>query len=94
MYQEVNLPPLEPKTESYLSPISPNWFIRRMVQMYNSGIYFTFSVAMATKMADEIGLKYRNCHFEPNLRVFQTDFLRIRYQQKRIPKNLLIYCVP
>ena len=26
-------PPLEPKTGSCFSPISPNWFIRRMVQV-------------------------------------------------------------
>ena len=26
-------PPLEPKTESRFSPISPNWFIRRMAQV-------------------------------------------------------------
>ena len=26
-------PPLEPKTESCFSPISPNWFTRRMVQV-------------------------------------------------------------
>ena len=26
-------PPLEPKTESCFSPISPYWFIRRMVQV-------------------------------------------------------------
>ena len=52
-------------------------------------------VAMVTKMADEIGLKLRNCHFRPNLRLLETDFLRIRYQHKQIPKkNLLIYCVP
>ena len=50
-------PPLEPKTESCFSPIIPNGFIRRMVQVENSGIYFTFSVAMATKMVHIIGLK-------------------------------------
>ena len=50
-------PPLEQKTENFFSPFSPNWFIRRMVQVLNSGIYFTFSVAMVTKMADKIGLK-------------------------------------
>ena len=26
-------PPLEPKTESCFSPISPNWFMRRMVKV-------------------------------------------------------------
>ena len=50
-------PPWEPKTESCFSPISSNWFISRMVEGYNSCIYFTFSVAMVTKMAEKIGLK-------------------------------------
>ena len=36
-------PPLEPKTESCLSPILSNWFIRRIAQALNSGIYFTFT---------------------------------------------------
>ena len=44
-------------------------------------------VAMVTKMADKIGLKSRNCHFRPNLRLLETDFLRIRYQHKQIPKK-------
>ena len=44
---------------------------------------------MVTKMADKIGLKERKCHFGPNLRLLETDFLRIaRYQ-----KILLTCCV-
>ena len=43
---------------------------------------------MVTKMAKKIGLKERNCHFEPNLRLFQIDFLRIRYKHKRVQKKL------
>ena len=35
-------PPLEQNTESWFSPISPNWFNRRIVQVSNSGICFTF----------------------------------------------------
>ena len=35
-------PPLEPKTESCFSPISSNWFIRRMAQVLNSGIILPF----------------------------------------------------
>ena len=53
------------------------------------GIYFTLPVAMVTKMANKIGLKQRNCHFRPNLRLLEADFLRIRYQHKQIPKNPL-----
>ena len=29
---------------------------------------------MVTKMADEIGLKWRNCHFGQNLRLLETDY--------------------
>ena len=36
-------PPLEPKTESCFSPISSYWCIRRIAQVLNSGIYFTFT---------------------------------------------------
>ena len=50
-------PPLEPKTESYFSSISSYWFIRRMIQVYNSGIYLNLMVAMVTKMAANIDLK-------------------------------------
>ena len=44
---------------------------------------------MVTKMADKIGLKQKknNCHLEPNLRLLETDFLRIRYQHSKIPIN-------
>ena len=49
------LAPSGTKNES--CEISSNWFIRRMVQVYNSGIYFTSTVAMVTKKADKIGRK-------------------------------------
>ena len=29
---------------------------------------------MVTKMANKIGLKQRNCHFGPDLRLLETDF--------------------
>ena len=48
--------------------------------MLNFGIYLNFTIAMVTKMADKIGLKQEKCHFGPNLRLLETDFLRIRYQ--------------
>ena len=51
-------PPLEPKTEScFSSPISSDWFIKRIINMFNSDIYLTFTVAMVTKMTNKIGLK-------------------------------------
>ena len=50
-------PPLEPKTESFFSLISYYWFIRRIAQVHNSGIYFNLLVPMVTKMADNIGFK-------------------------------------
>ena len=37
-----------------LSSISSNWFIRRITQMLNSGINFSFTIAMVTKVANKI----------------------------------------
>ena len=73
-------PPLGPKNENCFSPISFDLFIRRITEVKYPSFYLTFTVAMVTKMADEIGLKYRNYHFRPNLRLLETNFLRIRYQ--------------
>ena len=42
---------------------------------------------MVTKIADKIGIKKKKCHLRPNLRLLETDVLRIRYQHKQIPKN-------
>ena len=50
-------PPFEPKTENCFSPISLDWFIRRITEVQYPDFYFTFTVAMVTKMAVEIGLK-------------------------------------
>ena len=71
---------LEPKTKNCLSPISFNWFNRRIMKFKISAFTTNFTIAMVTKMADKIGLKQRICQFGPNLRLFETDFLRIRYQ--------------
>ena len=38
--------------------------------MYKSGIHLTFIVAMVTKMTAKVGLKSRNSHFGPNLRLW------------------------
>ena len=37
----------------------------------------TFTVAIETKIAAKIGLKKRNCHFGPNLRLVEIDFFKI-----------------
>ena len=50
-------PLLSQKLKVALHEKSPNWFIRKIAEMQNSGFYFTFTVAMVTKMADKIGLK-------------------------------------
>ena len=76
------LPPLRPKTENYLSPISFDWFIRRITEVLNFGVYSSFTVAMATQMTVKIGKKQRNRNFGPNLRFFETDSLRTRYQHR------------
>ena len=49
-------PPLEPKIECCFLPISCDWFIRRITQVYIFGIYLTFTIAMVTKMDNKIGL--------------------------------------
>ena len=42
-------PLLEPKTKNCFAQISFDWFIRRMTQVLNFGIYLNFTVAMVTK---------------------------------------------
>ena len=72
----------------YFGPLwSPNlkiayfdWFIRRITKVLILGIYLNFTVALVSKMANKIGLKQRNSHFRPNLRLLEIDVLRIRYQ--------------
>ena len=71
---------LEPKLENCFSPISFDWFTRRITEVYNLAFFLNFTVAMVTKMADKIGLKQRNGHFGPNLRLLESVVLRIRYQ--------------
>ena len=66
-------PPLEPKTESNLSPISADWFIRRITKVLKSDIYLSFIVSIVTKMAAKIGLNWRIHHFGQNLRLLETD---------------------
>ena len=56
-------PPLGPKIENCFSQISFDWFISRINEVKKIGIYINFTVAMVTKMADKIGIDYRNCHF-------------------------------
>ena len=74
-------PPQEPKAENCFSPISFDWFIRRITDVLNCDIYLNFTVAMVTKMADTIGLKQRNCHFGPNFRLLETDCLTAKYKK-------------
>ena len=55
-------PPLEPKTENCFSPISFDWFIRRITEVYN---FSNFTIAMVTKMANKIGENRVNAIFDP-----------------------------
>ena len=57
-------PPLEPKTESCFSSISSCWLIRRMVQMLNSGIYFTFTGCYGNQNGRQNGLKIDKLSFK------------------------------
>ena len=52
------------KIENCFLPISFDWFIRRLTEVLNSGIYLNFTVAMVTKMVNKIGLKQRNYHLD------------------------------
>ena len=52
--------PLEPTTETCFSPLSFDWFHRKISEVLNFGLYLKSTVAMVTKMADQIGLKQRN----------------------------------
>ena len=74
--KELIWPTLEPMTESNLSPISADWFIRRITKVLKSDIYLSFIVAIVTKMAAKIGLKWRVCHFGQNLRHLETNFFK------------------
>ena len=56
-------PSLEQKTEHCFTPISFDWFIRRITEVLTIDIYLNLTVAMLTKMANKKGLKQRNCHF-------------------------------
>ena len=53
-----NLPPLKPKTESCFSPISFDWFIRRITKVLKSGVYLPFTVAIVTKMTAKMDLPF------------------------------------
>ena len=74
MHLGANLASSEAKSKNCFSPISLDWFIRKITDMKNFGTYLNFTVAIVTKMADKVGLKYRNCHFGPNLRLLETYF--------------------
>ena len=50
-------PPLEPKSESCFSPISFDWFIRRITQCKTLAFIKILMVSMVTKKANKIGLK-------------------------------------
>ena len=44
--------------------------------MKNFDIYLNVTVALVTKNGRQIGLKQKTCHFGPNLRLLETDFLK------------------
>ena len=71
------LAPLEANTESCFSPFSSNWFIKRIAHVYNPGIYFTFTVAMVTKMVENRP-KIEKLPFCSKFEAFGGIFLRKR----------------
>ena len=48
-------PPMRSKNKNCSAQVSSYKFIRTIAKVYRSGIYSTFSVAMVTKMAAQIG---------------------------------------
>ena len=73
-------PPLEPKTASCFSPISSDWFIERITSSVKFWHLFNFYRYYASKKGLQNRLKNENCLFGPNLRLWETDFCKNRYQ--------------
>ena len=69
-------PPLEPKTESCFSSISSYRFIRRMVQVLNSGIYINLMVAMVTKNGRQNRPKILKLPFWAKFKAFSDRFFK------------------
>ena len=83
-YLIVSIPDL--CTFTYFHQFLPSVLLEEKPKCKIITFIFLLPVAMVTKMAKKIGLKKRNCFFRPNLRILETDFLRIRYQHKQTPK--------
>ena len=55
--------------------LKTDWFIRRIAQVYKSSIYFSYIVAIRTKMADKVGLLLSHYHCFIYLYVLGDDSL-------------------
>ena len=62
-------PPLEPQTKNCFSPISSDWFVRRITEEQNSSIF-----AMVTKMARQRRLKIKKLPFWTKFKAFGDLF--------------------
>ena len=67
-------PPLEPKTEGCFSSISSYWFIRRMVQVLNSGIYLKFNGCYGYKNGRQNRPKIEKMPFWAKIKAFSDQF--------------------
>ena len=72
-------PPLEPKTKKCFSPISFDWFIRRITEAKNFGIYFKFYRCYGNKNARQNRLKTEKMPFRTKFKAFGDQFFKISY---------------
>ena len=63
-------PPLEPKSGSCFSPISSELFSRRITEVQNSGIYFTFTGCYGNKNGRRNRLKIEKLPFWAKFKAF------------------------
>ena len=64
-------PPLEPKTKNCFSQISFDWFIRRITEVYNFGIFFKFYRFYGTTNSRLNRLKIEKLPFLTKFKVFR-----------------------
>ena len=71
----------EPKLKNVYSPISFDWFIRRLTEVKFRHL-FKFYRCYGNKNGRQKRLKTEKLPFGPNLRLLKTDFLRNRNTKK------------
>ena len=75
-----------PKSESCFSPISSDWFIRRITQVLNSGIYF--NGCYGNKNGQQNKLKIEKLPFCTKFKPFGDLVFKNYISAQKIQKNL------